>query len=606
MVKLASRIVAIFAAICVFYMNQFKMKRSKKEIALYGVLGMSKRNIRSLMTIEMIVNSALCLFTGTILGSLLNGSMLVLLFKVVKQEPVAGAYFSLESFLYTIVLFMVINTLCLIYNVCSIQVGNPIELLHSDKEGEKEPKIKKLLLAVGIITLGCGYFLALRADSTEIANKNLLLSIILVATATYCLFIEGSIFILKSLKKNKKFYFKTRNYLSVSNLIFRIKHNAVGLASICLLSTGVIILLTCGLSLMMLGEKNINEKYPTDVKISTESEETKKNIYTDTVTEAAHQSGIELSKLVFREYRNTIANKAGNSFSFLTSNGITNISDSRDMYFLNIDDYNDYAGTQISLKTDQILIYQSDESKDNSEVSLFGNKYTVVGQADYEALHYIINPSMALFDKVIIVFSNRSELSSALKGDTYNNNEQYNVYMGFNLNNKIGTKEISAFTDSMNNSGLNCDVHFKAMDRIQFYSIYGGAFFTGIFLSVIFLVATVLIIYYKQISEGYEDQRRFEIYVNVGLTRKEVKNLIKRQTLILFYLPIITATLHAVIASKIIRLFLRTVLYVEPLTFAISIVSVCLVFWMVYVIIYRITSIQYYQICLPMNDGDLV
>ena len=291
LLEISGQIVAVFAAVFLFYTNQFMIRSRKKEMGLYGVLGMSKKNITYILAAESLINALISIVTGIMMGTFLNKLMLLILYKIINQPPVNGLFFSVEALKSTLVLFVILFAVSLIYNVASIRVGKPIELLQSDRTGEKEPKVKVPVFILGIITLTAGYKLALSAKSIGGAVNILFVSILLVVIATYCLFTAGSIFILKCMKKNPKFYYKTKNFISVSNLMFRMKHNAAGLASICVLSTGVILLLTCGFSLMMLIGKNIDDRYPTDIKVAETVSEAGKGM-DDFVTKCCSRKGL--------------------------------------------------------------------------------------------------------------------------------------------------------------------------------------------------------------------------------------------------------------------------------------------------------------------------
>lgn len=599
LLEIASQIVGIFAVFFLFYANQFVIKGRKKEMALYGVLGMSKGNITYILMIETVLHAVCCIILGITAGTFLNKLALLTLYKIIGQTPVNGMVLSVKALQNALILFGIIYAACLFYNISAIRVGNPIELLHSDTTGEKEPKIKIVALVVGLITIGFGYYMAITTDSTADAIGMLFLCILLVIIGTYCLFIAGSIFLLKVLKNNKKFYFQTKNFISVSNLMFRMKHNAAGLASICVLSTGVILLLTCGSSLMMLGEKNLDERYPTDIKIETlTTDKNAEREYTDRVQQAADKAGIQTKELVCRRYQTTVGKKSENEIEFMDASGFTDMGACVDMYFVTIEDYNHYTGQNLSLKKSEILLYQSDEKAGKVDrLKMFGKTYQVTGQANYNALYYMIDPSMSLFEKEIIVMSDVDELNGLLEKDPYEEAKKgSNIYIGLNMKGTISGKQKKKFQQSLKGMGSELEVGFKDTDRMFFYNLYGGAFFVGIFLAILFLMATVLIMYYKQMSEGFEDQKRFHILANVGLTEQEAKASIKRQVMILFFLPVVTAILHTLVASHIIRLFLRMVLIVDPATFAAAIAVVCIIFFVVYAVVYKITSGQYYKI----------
>lgn len=598
LLEIAGQIVGVFSIFFIVYANQFVIKGRKKEMALYGVLGMSKKNITFIMALESLLHAVICIFTGMLAGTFLSKLMLLVLYKIIGQAPVSGLIFSARSVKNTLIIFVIIYASCLIYNVSCIRVGNPIELLHSNTTGEREPKVKIIPLIIGILTLAGGYWLAITANSVGDALGVMFVSILLVIIATYCLFTSGSIFLLKLLKRNQKYYLKTRNFISVSNLMFRMKHNAAGLASICVLSTGVIILLTCGSSLMMLGEKNINDKFPTDVKIEPQAENSgMEEAYTDAVRRAAEAADIPADEIIYRQFQNTVMMKNGAALEPMTADGFSDLASCVDLYFVTLEDYNRYAGTELTLAENEILICRSDEREKEDRLTLRGKDYEVAGEADRGVLYYIFDPTMSLFEREIIVLRDEEELNRILQDDTYiGNTHAYSVYIGFNTQKEISEQEMTTFTEELNRAGYGFETSLKAKDRMFFYNLYGGAFFVGIFLAVLFLLATVLIIYYKQTSEGFEDQRRFKILSQVGLTEKEAKSTIKRQVMILFFLPVAGAILHVVVASKVLRLFLRMVLIVDGLTFAISIAVVCMLFIVVYALVYKATSGQYYRI----------
>lgn len=600
LLEMSSGIVGFFAVLFLFYANQFVMKGRKKEIGLYGVLGMAKKNITLIMMMESLIHTAVCMTVGMAAGTFLNKLMLLVLYKIIGQPAVDGILFSVKALRDTVLLFLLIFAACLIYNVSSIRVGNPIQLLQSEKTGEKEPKVKVAAFLFGIVTLAAGYSLALSAQSTWEALNVLFVSIILVIIGTYCLFTAGSIFILKMLKKNPKFYFKIRNFISVSNLMFRMKHNAAGLASICVLATGVILLMTCGFSLMMLGEKNIDDRYPTDIKIETSvADRTEGQRIQKLVQDAMDAAKVEGAEAVYRQYKNILVVKKEEAQEAVSySAGALDMTSSIDAYLLTAEDYNEYAGTDWKLSENEILIYSSDKQwKEGDILSLLGEEYQVAGMVNYKDVHYVLNPTMSLFADEVLVFSGEEQVTRVLeKSGQGELNESYHVYIGYQSKEELVQEQMAELTQCLNTSGTELEISFKKEERHFFYNIYGGAFFVGIFLSILFLMATVMIIYYKQMSEGFEDQRRFQILSKVGLAEKEAKKSIQTQVMLLFFLPVGAAVVHMTAASHVIRLFLRMVLIVDSLTFNLSIAVVCVIFLVIYALVYKITSREYYKI----------
>ncbi len=578
LLEISGQIVAVFAAVFLFYTNQFMIRARKKEMGLYGVLGMSKKNITYILAAESLMNALISIVTGIVMGTFLNKLMLLILYKIINQPPVNGLFFSVEALKSTLVLFVILFAVSLIYNVASIRVGKPIALLQSDRTGEKEPKVKVPIFILGIITLTAGYKLALSAKTIGGAVNILFVSILLVVIATYCLFTAGSIFILKCMKKNPKFYYKTKNFISVSNLMFRMKHNAAGLASICVLPTGVILLLTCGFSLMMLIGKNIDDRYPTDIKVAeTVSEAGKGMDDFVTMNKALQQDGIVTTDQIYRQYRNImVTEKDGKQKIADPDTFDSDIASDIVTYLLSAADYNEYADMNLTLKDDEILIYSSGkEWKKGDNLNFMGKEYTVAGEAEYSAIRYIIDSTMSIFEREILVFPDDEQICALM----------------------AAAEQMETVRVLMELSGLNREaIRFKSEEMSAFYSIYGGIFFVGMFLAALFLMATVMIIYYKQMSEGYEDQKRFQILSNVGLTEKEAKESIRTQVMLLFYLPVAAAIMHMIVASSVVRLFLRMILIVDTFTFNMAIAIVSMIFLVIYTIVYKITSREYYKI----------
>ena len=612
LLEISFKVVGFFSVIFILYANNFVMKNRRKEIGLYGVLGLSKKNIAIILIGDMLVKAFITIVCGLILGTFLNKLMLLALYKIIHQPPVSGLMLEPKSIIITAVLFSIIYLVCLISNIMSVNICNPIELLRSDKSGEKEPKVKVLMFIAGLAALGCGYFIALKAKSTMDAIQSLFMSIILVIAATYLLFTAGSIFILKKLKNNKKYYYKTRNFISVSNLIYRMKHNAAGLASICVLSTGVLILLTSAASLQILGNKSIDTLYPNDIKIeiyddnSLSDEECISGI--ESIAEKQNESVVNGKVL---RYNSALWVKSGNTFSAEESAALVGVNDVADMYLLSLDNYNKYFGTDVKLDKDQVLAY-STKNDLSGELNILDKKFSITGEvpeADRDKLDKIINPAMRLYESVVIVFDSDETIKSLT---TLDKSSAPRMYICFDTQREWSAKKVAAFTKDVNEylrSGLDpsknesyyVEVKFKQEEKAFFYNLYGGAFFVGLFLAVVFLMATALIIYYKQLSEGYEDKERYRILSCVGLTDKEIKQTIKQQVKLIFFLPLVTAIIHMAVASKIIKLFLGSVIIVDTFTFICSMVIVSLVFAVFYAIVYKFTSIQYYKIVNSNN-----
>lgn len=595
LLEMGSNVVGLFALIFIFYANQFVMKERKREIGLYGVLGLSRFNIGRIMVVESLLTGIGCLAVGIAVGSFLNKIMLLLLYKIVGQSYIEGLFFSWLACRRTLILFGFVFVLCCVYNIFSVNVGSPIELLRSNITGEKEPKVKWLMLMAGAITLVIGYSIALSCESPSQAITSLFGAIFLVIVGTYFLFITGSIFILKVLKSNKHFYYKTRNFVSVSNLIYRMKHNAAGLASICILSTAVILLITCATSLMTLGRKNINTMFPSDVmiiggKAVAEADES----YLGAIKEVSDACGVHIEDLWSDTVIYDMFQNVENGFTVISESAGVNTDTQSMMYIMTAEEYERLSGDAVSLEPNQIWFADTNNAN-FSVIQILGNEYEVVGTTDMKKCQKIAQTEMTLFNNAYVVLADEAtrEKLYESQGDMYDN---VDYVIGFNLSEALSEEEMNQYKNMLVQRLGFEEISFKAENEKFFVSIYGGVFFVGVFLAVLFLMATVLIIYYKQMSEGFEDKKRYEILKKVGLTDKEVRITIKRQVMILFFLPVLTAILHMIVASKIVRLFLRVILIVDAFTFDMSILAVALVFLIIYALVYKITSNEYYHI----------
>ena len=595
LLEMASQIIAIFSYIFIFYANQFVMKERKREFGLYGVLGLSRRNIAKLLTFESLINGGICIVSGIVAGTLLNKIMLLILYKIAKQPPVEGLFFAPMALKNALIIYVIAFVLCCIYNTLSINVGNPIDLLRSNSAGEKEPKVKWLTLLVGFAALAGGYHTALSCASASEAISYIFVAIFLVILATYCLFITGSIFLLKALKRNKKFYYKTRNFVSVSNLIYRMKHNAAGLASICILSTAVILLITCATSLMMLGRKNINIMYPNDIMIREEVEAGNvEEVYTKALSDIAKESGMEPKEIRIDTLVIDMLNNSPDGFEKLGPGDGYDTNKQAMLYLLTAKEYEHLTGEKVELNSNQIL-YADTHSRSFKSFNFCGREFEVKGLADTKKSQRVSLYEMSLYNNAYMVVADEN-VREELYRDIDSPLPELVMVAGIDLKESVKKEDIPVFNANMLNRLGFENVSFKVEDEQMFVSLYGGVFFVGVFLAAVFLMATVLIIYYKQMSEGYEDKKRYEILKKVGLTDREVRFVIKRQVMILFFLPVFTAIIHMMVASKIVRLFLSVVLLVDTFTFNMSILGVALVFLFIYSLVYKITSNEYYNI----------
>jgi len=596
-------VIAAISVIVILYANAFVMKDRRREIGLYGILGLSKKSIVLMLLYETIINLVICLGGGLIIGTFLNKLMVLILYKLAGAPPVNGLVFSKYALIITVFLYIIIYGICLIYNVFGIQISKPVELLRSNVTGEKEPKLKFITLITGIVSLAVGYYLAFNCSSTFDTFSMLFMAIVMVVIATYCLFTAGSIALLKAIKNNKKLYYKTSNFVGVANLMYRMKHNAVGLASICVLSTAVIILISCVVSLVALGEKTLDRKFPSDVMMHyTADSDSVAAQFEEVVQEldGIEASNIETRDLWAANWVHMPEDETG-TFRYMTKDNVSNITSWRNIYIVSQNTYNRFAKDPIILQNGEVCV--ADTEHNDYDYLTCGNNYYEVSEdvIDQRVMKPFTDPTMDLIASVYIVVPDDETGFEIVKDDTgafslQVETDSKKYVSSFDVNRKLTDKEIETVRNKLSTITDNYDLSFRQEDAQFFASLYGGVMFVGVFLAIIFAMVTVLIIYYKQMSEGYEDNGRYQILKKVGLTEREVKASINRQVMIMFFLPIVAASIHAVVASNIIRLFMQMLLYVDTFTFNMAVAGSIAFFVIIYCIVYRITSRQYYKI----------
>lgn len=375
------------------------------------------------------------------------------------------------------------------------------------------------------------------------------------------------------------------------------KHNAAGLASICVLSTGVILLVTCATTLMALGRQNVDTMFPKDVMaVSKCDKDDYEKIYTSLINKATDKADVKVSDCGVYSSYNSCWGILDDGFEFIPENSPANLDTQAMVYVLDEKNYELLSGEKVSLGDNEILFADTKKS-DFETVKINDKSYKVAGKTNIKKLNEITQSEMCLFDNVYVVAKDMDSVNALLSGDENTGAPNVcDIIFSFNVDGNLSTEEINTITKEITGYSEDTFVNFKQDTEKLFVTMYGGVFFVGIFLAVLFLLATVLIIYYKQLSEGFEDQEKYKILKKVGLTDKEVKKTIKRQVMILFFLPVVTSIIHMIVASSIVRLFLRIILMVDAVTFNLSIAAVILVFVVVYVLVYKVTSRVYYKI----------
>ena len=603
-------VVEIFCIIFLIYSNSFLMKRRQKEIGLYNILGLERNHIGIVMFLETIITSIGSLAGGIAAGIIGSKLALLLLLKLLHIPSVLGFYISVKGIFTCLFMFGIVFLMILFLNLAKIHLSRPVELLRGNNTGEKEPAAKWLMALIGFICLGAGYYLAVTTESPIKAITIFLLAVILVMAGTYLLFTAGSIVILKFLRRRKSFYYRTGNFISISGMLYRMKQNAIGLASICILSTGVLLMISMTVSIYFGMNDIMLNRYPYDVDMSVtciSEEECQTAI--EAFEKAIADNKVPVEKSVEEIYLDIVCSKNGDQILIKPANTIRNSDSVLVLSLLNQAEYERLTGISANLNDGEIFAwYPSTVQKDS--VTVDETEFTVKKWLDKNPLTC---GEDAVSDNAVLVVTDedfkkfdemRTEMykgvSSAPAG------EDLTLHLGLDITGSetdkidFGTPVMEAVKDLRKNGGLSENSWITSGIRQQEYESYyadnGSLLFIGIFLGSLFLMGTAMIIYYKQISEGYEDQKRFEIMQKVGLSRREVRSSVRRQILMVFFLPLLMAMLHITMAFPMIRRMLLLFGMTNTKLFIGCTAGTVLIFAVVYGLIYLMTARSYYHI----------
>lgn len=595
-------IIGIFSSIFLFYTNSFLIKRRKKELGLYNILGMEKKHIAKVLTLEVIFIFIFTISIGLIVGVITSKLMFLVLLKILKFGFTTKFVIPTSSILITIILFLAIFFLTLLNNLRQIHLSKPIELLKGDNLGEMaEPKTKWFLTIIGVITLGLGYFIALKIESPTTAILMFFVAVILVMIGTYSLFTAGSIVILKSLRKNTKFYYKTHNFINVSGMIYRMKQNAVGLANICILSTAVLVTLSTTVSLYLGVEDALSNSFPKSISLTVyDVNENLIEKINSSIEKEADNLDIEITDLnKYSSVKFSLVEKDGKFLSLGESLSLDESNYIYDFNFITLDEYLKNNNEPMVISNDEILIFSSNQKLQSLNTFNISNKeYKIKSNLDYLTLGSELNKETINQDYIII--SDLDELTS-LHNSLYKGTDRpFEISYNIDFNSSASPEEeiqlVSSLNSAFNNENLSYYLDSLESSRSDFFITFGGLLFIGIFLGLLFTMATVLIMYYKQVSEGYDDKTRFEVMQKVGLSKKEIRKSISSQVSIVFFLPLVTAVIHIAFAFKMISKML-SVFNLTNTSFLLGCTLITiLAFAIVYGIAYSLTAKSYYKI----------
>ena len=600
-------VTAIFAFIFLFYTNSFLMKRRKKEFGVLNILGMEKRHISKVLLLENIYIAFITMLLGIIIGMVLDKAMFLILTKMLGAEHSPGFYISKEALIHTVILFGIIFFCIYLNSLRQIHLSKPIELLNGGNVGEKEPKTKWFMAILGVICLAVGYYISVTSKNPVESLNSFLIAVILVIAGTYLIFIAGSIAFLKSLRKNKRYYYKTKHFTAVSGMIYRMKQNAVGLANICILSTMVLIMISSTSSLVVGMNDLVKTRYPNDITIYSEDIDNEKNIETiKNVKQFLNDSKSDVKNEIEYSYIDFSVLKNKNQF-YVPENfnkmSMSDLNKCNNILMTSLDDYNSINSENETLNDDEILIYSRRKEYEYSTIQLFDTKYSVKKKIKKPIDN---GPffSNNLTESIQIVVKNKSildEMNNYLNENFKEELEEESAlkYLyGFDINGSEDSIN-SLYNDIkkiLKDNNFKGDSECKQIQRDGLKGLYGGMFFLGIFMGSIFTMATILIIYYKQISEGYEDKERFRIMQNVGMSHAEVKRSIHSQIMTVFFMPLIMAGIHVAFAFPIVKQILMMLNLTNTRLYIICTIVCFVAFTIIYAVIYSLTAKIYYHI----------
>ena len=603
--RLGIGVIGIFAVIFLFYTNSFIIKRRKKELGIYNILGMEKRHIAKILSKEAFFTAIIAIGGGLVTGVLFHKLACMLLYRMIGFNGGITFSFSKKGVMITAILFAIVYLLTYIYDLFQVQLANPIELLQSGNKGEREPKTKAIMAVLGVLCLGAGYFIAITTKNPIKALTLFFVAVILVIIGTYLLFTAGSIALLKILRRNKGYYYQTKHFTSVSGMIYRMKQNAVGLANICILSTMVLVAVSTTVSLYVGIEDIMKERYPNEINISA---------YYDTGAPAEDSIAPIVEKSVKESGRK-----------------IRHEEDYLELYFAAIKDQGQYSLDKEKVKTagDRVsgfvvLTREDCKKKYNEEIPELAENEVALFTIKKTDMDTLVLENRSYHVKEIKQFQNTEDFETiadmmdeyyyVIVNDVQDMERLWQLQKDINQENSSSiSRQVRLDIDGDSEQKKECFENIKtalgpeqAKARIlidsrqssldEFYQIYGGFLFLGLFLGILFLMITVLIIFYKQISEGYDDKERFSIMEKVGMSNDEVKATIRSQVRTVFFLPILMAAIHVGMAFPMIKRLLSLFGLSNTALFAGCMAGTILVFALIYLLVFLKTSKTYYKI----------
>ena len=594
-------IMLLVSTLTMIYANGFVMKNRSKEFGLYSILGLGRSQIQLLQVVEMVLFAVINLIVGLVLGVLFNRLAFALLLKAMRFTVPISYEFQFASVIIIGILFSGIFVFLMILNAIKIRVSRPLELLREKKSGEKTGRFLSIRALIGVAILGYAYYISQSIESPIKALGWFFIAVLLVVIATYILFDAGSIALLRFLKNRKTFYYRPINFISVSNLIFRMRKNAMGLASICILSTMVLVTLGTTGSLQFGAQEVINRTSPTDFTFRNmfrNPEETAE--YSKEAKQLAAGTASKVTDFYEYSYILTGGNQEGNVLDTNVKK-LGALPESM-VVLVSVEDYNRNTGENITVKPGEMAIgeqYTEKTKPSFTQIAVGENTFSIgqVIEVNKLAAGLIVNPNITNHSYIGLL--NEADMAKVVPYYSKENDEGYRSYTRqyialWNTSSQTDDekkKELEAYQQSDIAGGIDGKIEIAQL----LFQFYGSLLFLGILLAIAFSVGAVLVIYYKQVSEGYEDRERYVILKKIGIDQPMIHQSINRQVLIVFFLPLLTAFLHTALSYKIVSKIVL-IFGIKGSIIGLTMLAVAVVFMIAYFLVYKITSREYFKI----------
>ena len=618
---LGNVVLLIFSIIFLFYTNSFLIRRRRREFGLYNVLGMSKRNLARILTWETLLTAAIVIAGGLFFGVLLSKLIELAIVKMMGGTATLAFPFDLSALLGTAGGFAVIYALLWLVSVVRVGRSTAVALLRSEAAGEKPPRANWFLSLLGLILLGAAYYLAVSIKNPLDAITWFFVAVVLVIFATYLLMITTSVLLCRVLQKDKRYYYRANHFVSVSSMAYRMKRNGAGLASICILATMVLVMISSTASLYFGKEDSLRTQYPREVNVQlrlsslSQMEDHNLDLFRTAAQQAVEDCGGEMQDVMDYRYINTTGYPMEDGIEMdwrEYEHDSLIYSKLRDYFFVTEADYEAQTGEQLDIPEGAVALrtYDCDDAPLELKIRRGGTLRVAESRKGSDQLGLAQNSNIA---RVVVIVPDMQAILDVFPASIQDikDSNTFRWTYGFDTGlDAAGQRAVSeAVSEHINaldlGEGQGYDWYslvLRETNRADFYGNYAGMFALGILLSVVFILAAVLIIYYKQLTEGYEDQARFAIMQNVGMTRREIRRSINSQLLTVFYLPLLFAGLYLAFAFPMIRrLLMLFSLYNIGLFAAVTAISFA-VFAALYAVVYRQTAGAYYAIVSGGRD----